>query len=424
MLTIKLPIINEIDVTQYQKQYTNIVHYAYKRYQEGLTLSEVEQSVKDTMNNIELMDASLIKAACDKAKSLTKKEKVIFGGKKNWYNYIKGLITKEEFQAKRLEPIVVRGSKQDNKGNRKFALNIRQNQIIFKPKKGIKIVAEFPKTKQDDIIKIIQQKGELKEKGYTIGLSNTHVWITYDETILCDKRYNPKRGRIAAVDLNPNYIALVVRDHDNIMYKEIIGFEKLNNCKTNKKKHEDFETCKRLVEVAKHYNCEYFVYEKLDIKSSDQGKGRRLNKLCNNNWRRRRQVNNIVKRCNVIGIKTQGVIAQYSSFVGQIDNSDDYDSIAAAIELSRRGSLYIRKYHYKEDIEIKGKVIRVKEKLSKNLADRWKKTLNIKNISTYLDLYNEIKKRKYSYRNLFQFDWFSFRLKSRKSELYVFRCFS
>ena len=420
MLTIKLPLIKEIDITDYQKQYTNIVHYAYNRYQEGLKLSQIEKLVKANMNNIDLMDASFIKSACDKAKSLSKKEKVIFGGKKNWYDYLKGLITKDEFKHNRLEPIVVRGSKQDHKGNRKFSLNVKQNQVIFKPKKGIKIIAEFSPTKQNEVIKVIQQQGELKEKGFTIGLSNTYVWITYDETILCNKKYLPIKKRIAAIDLNPNYISVVVRDHNNILHKEIIGFKELNSCKTNKKRHEDFEVCKRLVNLAKHYRCEYFVYEKLDIKPSDQKRGKWLNKLCNNNWRRTRQINNIIKRCNIIGIKTQGVIANYSSFIGQIDNEQEYDSIAAAIELSRRGSLYIRKFHYKENIDVKGKIIRVKEKLSKRLVNRWKKKLNVENISTYLDLYNIIKKMKYSYRFLFQHSWFSLRHKSPKSKIYIF----
>lgn len=419
MITIKLPLLENIDITKYQQQYTNIVHYAFNRYQEGLKLSEVEKSVKSNMNNLDLMDASLIKSACDKAKSLIKKGKVIFGGKKNWRDYNKGLISKEEYKQKKLEPIVVRGSKQDHKGNRKFSLDIDNHQVIFKPKKGMKIIAKFPSTKQDKIIRIIQQFGELQEKGITIGLSNTHIWITYDELILCDNKYKSIKKRIAAVDLNPNYIAFVVRQDNKILHKEIIGFNKVNESNANKKKYEDFEVCKRLVEIAKHYRCEYFVYEQLNIKPSDQGKGKFLNKLCNNNWRRKRQVDNILKRCNIVGIKTQGVIAQYSSFIGQIDNENEYDSIAAAIELSRRGMLYIRKYFYNENIDIKGKVIRVKEKLNKDLADRWKKKLNLKNISTYLDLYNEIKKMEYSYRCFFQFNWFSLRLKSRKSLLQV-----
>ncbi len=68
---------------------------------------------------------------------------------------------------------------------------------------------------------------------------------------------------------------------------------------TNKKKHEDHEIAKRLIEIAKHYQCEYFAYEKLNIKSNDKGKGKQFNKSCNNDWRRKRLTESINKWCNI-----------------------------------------------------------------------------------------------------------------------------
>src|SRR5207248_1797026 len=112
---------------------------------------------------------------------------------------------------------------------------------------------------------------------------------------------------------------------------------------------------------------------------------------------RKRITENINKRCNILGIHVQEVIAEYSSFIGQIDNEKDYDSVAAAIELSRRGLLFLRKYYYKENINVKGQVIGIKNKLSMDLVDRWKKKLNLKKLITYQHLYDEIKKTKYSY---------------------------
>lgn len=112
---------------------------------------------------------------------------------------------------------------------------------------------------------------------------------------------------------------------------------------------------------------------------------------------------------------------EYSSFIGQIDNEKEYDSIAAAIELSRRGLLYLRKYYYNENIEVKGMVVGINLKLSDALADRWKKKLKyLGDFSSYKSLYDEIKKMRYSYRNLFQFSWFSFRMKSIKSLVDVY----
>lgn len=419
MLTIKLPIINKINITNYMKQYTNVSRFAYNRLLEGKSLSETEKIVKSTMNNIELMNADFIKVAVNQVKNLiNKKEKVVFGGKKNWQNYNSNKITKEEYNKNKLLPIMVRGTFHDKGGNRKFKLDIDNNHIIFKPKRNEEIIAKIPNTKQNKLLKNLQILCELGKTYFTCKMSNEFVWITYDENVFSDKKYKPIRQRVCAIDLNPNYIALVVRDKNKIIHKEIIGLYNLNKQNTNKKKHEDVEICKRLVTIAKHYKCEYFIYEKLNIESGDKGKGKNYNRMCNS-WRRGIYVEKIQKWCNLYGIKHQGIIPQYSSFVGQIDNPGEFDSIAAAIEMSRRGLLFIRKYCYGEQVEFDFKL---KREISLDLVDHWKKKLNLEDISTYGKLYFQIKKARNDYRNLFQFNWFSLRMSSWKSfvSIYLF----
>ena len=56
--------------------------------------------------------------------------------------------------------------------------------------------------------------------------------------------------------------------------------------------------------------------ENLTIESSDKGKGRLFNKLCNNDWLRTTLRNNLLKRCNLFGIKFLEVRPEYSSFIG------------------------------------------------------------------------------------------------------------
>lgn len=421
MITIKLPILNIIDITNYLLQYNNIIRFSYNRRKENLTQSEIEKLVKSKMNNIDLMDASFIKAATDNSRNLNTEDNVVFGGKNNWTRYNKGLITKEEYKKNKLKPLTVRGSKLDTKGNRKFQLNMSNNEIIFKPNKNTKINMRIPNTRHDKVLIKLQELCELKETYFTCGITNNYVYITFDETILREEKYEPIDKRTLSIDLNPNYISYVITDNNKVIYKEIIGLSKLNKAKTNKKKHEDYEISKRIVNIAKHHKVKHIIYEKLDIRSSDKGKGKWFNKLVNNNWRRSKFITNLVKRCNIIGIMTQEVIANYSSFIGQIDNENEYDSIAAAIELSRRGNLYLDIYYYKCKAEIKGQIIRVNERISDDLADRWKKKLNYDGIfDTYKSLYDEIKRLKYSYRHLFQFNWFSLRLKSIKSLCYVY----
>ena len=82
----------------------------------------------------------------------------------------------------------------------------------------------------------------------------------------------------------------------------------------------------------------------------------------------------------------------YTSFIGQLKNMNDYDSIAASKEIVLRGYLSktMRMRDYVEDF------------LSSLVATRWKEMLP--EIVTYRDLYNYFKlqkKSKNSYRFLF-----------------------
>lgn len=70
--------------------------------------------------------------------------------------------------------------------------------------------------------------------------------------------------------------------------------------------------------------------------------------------------------------------------------------------------------------EVKGNIVGIMRKLPKHLADRWKKKLNVKKLTTYKSLYLAIKKMKYSYRFLFDPKSFSFRSKSIKSLIDVY----
>lgn len=416
MITIKLKLTESVNIKEYQKQFTSIRNYAFNRLIEGNTPNAVENLVKTKLNNINLMDVSFQKEAVNEARTFLREDQktVIFGGKKNWKDYNNKKITKEQYNKKKLSGIIVRG--ETGRGNRKFELDAINHQVIFKPNKNTKIYCKYEKTKRDKILTKLQNLCKRKMAYFTIRLTQEYICITFDETILKEKEYKPIKKRICAIDMNPNYIALVVRHGKSILHKEIFGLYNLNQCKNgNKKKHEDYEISKILVETAKHYKCEYFAFESLNIKSNNKGKGKAFNKFCNNDWRRNRLTKSITKHCNILGIKTQEIILEYSSFIGQIRNEEDYDSIAAAIELSRRAWLFISYYKYNDTREIKGNIVGIMRKLPECLINRWKKRLNVKKLTTYKSLYLEIKKMGYSYRRLFDPKSFSFRLKSAKS---------
>ena len=128
------------------RQYSSVVRYAYNRFYEGNEKKEVRHSCKK-MNNIDLLVAYLFYCAIDDAEDIYKKsgnEKVIFGGKDNFYNKIKGKISKEEYKYKRLMPLCNQGSVTD-KGNALFELDIiDNNRVIFKLNRNKHIILELP----------------------------------------------------------------------------------------------------------------------------------------------------------------------------------------------------------------------------------------------------------------------------------------
>lgn len=131
---------------------------------------------------------------------------------------------------------------------------------------------------------------------FTCSIDNKYVYISFDETILKEEKiYIKKENRILSIDLNPNYIAYSICDYNekdriNILRKEIISLKEINDLEkqdnyknsdnkkelrkhfNNKRKYEIFEISKRIINIAKSYNVESLVVEKLNIKSSDKEK--------------------------------------------------------------------------------------------------------------------------------------------------------
>jgi len=440
MITYKFKIMNKIDIDDYVREFNNVIRFSYNRFQEDtkLSLSDVEKLVKSRMNNIKFLDSSLIKVAVNKAKGLIKKDKVIFGGKGNFIKRIKGLITKDEWKDLRNFPLMLRGSKSDNKGNRKSELRIiEDNSILLKLNKQTHINVQLPRMNknQKSILSKVQILSEENKGCFSIEINNDYVWIVIDENLIKQGERKVINDRILSFDLNPNYIGLSIidwRDQDNkeVIHKEIISFKELNDMLpstdkkkikvNNKRRHEVFNVSKYIINLVKHFECEFLSFEKLNMKSSNKKKGKRFNRLVNNNWLRVPFVNNLKKRCNIEGIKFQEIVPEYSSFIGQINNPKEVDSIAAAMEISRRTYLFIK--IYKQKTLSNQNIVFPKFNIG-SLDDHWKKTLKdtLNSIKSWKQLYEWFKKSKTSYRFLFSKDKFfgnSFRLFSVKSKLY------
>lgn len=143
-----------------------------------------------------------------------------------------------------------------------------------------------------------------------------------------------------------------------------------------------------------------FTIEDLKIESSNKNNGSKYNRLCNNLWCRNVLVNNLNKRCNLLGIKFLKVIPNYSSFIGNImfRSFELPDMILASIEIGRRGYEFYNQYIIKTKEKTKNIIQPIfsdfKDLISKSLEE-----FKIKErFESLIDLYYFIKNLKLKYR--------------------------
>lgn len=385
MITIKKSIdLNNQLLTDMIKQYSSIVRYSYNRIiKDGITsLSELEKVVKSSMNNIDLIDASWLKCAVKEASSLKRDGKLYFGSKKQFFN--KKYHKKSTYN--KSIPLNMRGSKND-KGNRKFKLDINNNLIIFKPFKGESIEIKLKLSKKETkLLSYIQYLSEVKQGYFNVKLTESNVWISFEEPELTT--FKPIKNRFLGLDINPNYIGISIMDNDKEVFTKLIDLKSLNKKSTNKVNYELIMISNYIVKLSKHYRVDQVGIEDLKMRSKNYRRGKSYNKLVNS-WNRNLLVNNLTKNLKINGVKYRLVNPFYTSFIGQLKNELDYDPIAASKEVGYR--LNIKKedeYKYVQDY------------LDSQVSTRWKEMLP--DVKSNRDLYTYFKNNpKSSYRKFF-----------------------
>jgi len=247
-----------------------------------------------------------------------------------------------------------------------------------------------------------------------------------------------RQNRVFSVDLNPNYIGWCCTEWKSessykVIEHGVVDFKALNDkqeslrvssedSKTihlnNKRKHELLQACKWLVNKAAYYQCSIFGIEDLNIKSSDKGKGKKFNRLCNNCWNRSLIFSNIQKRCNVAGIHFQKVMPNYSSFVGNFlfRRLEMPDMCLSAFEIGRRAYEFVSQY-VRKNKETKKCILWPSLETFKT---DWAKSLEefslVGKVKDLFQAYMDIKNSKNLYRvPLDKFYLKSFRFNSRRS---------
>jgi len=392
IITTKLPIQNVIDLDERLKLYNSIVRFSYNRFKEGFNQKEIRKLIKD---KFPLSESWFSQNAILEGKGYFDKDKnktVVFGGKHNLLKRQHNKITNEQWKQSRLFPISIQGEKLQ-KGNRLMDLSIEyNNSILIKFNKNDKIEIQLPRLHKTIKKKLIKLEHLSKEKQCPIGfrIDNNFIYLIYDDSLLYTKTQLPKnKNLICGIDMNPNHIGISICKInpdtymiDKIIHKETIDLTELNKKGTNKKKHETIQICKHIESLCVKFGCETLSMEELSVKSKNHKKGKRFNKLINNDWIRKLFSNNMKKRCENNEIEFIEVNPAYSSTIGNLCH-DSVDEVNSATEIARRGSCkYVKHlclYPNLNSIKHQWKDVFIQQ-------DSWK------------DIHNELKNSKVKYR--------------------------
>ena len=358
-------------ISMLQKQFNNCLRFTYNRLHDNKSFTTKELTTfQKNLNNITLVKSHLKNSAIHKAKEIiaTGAEKsVIFGGRSNFIKRCLNKISKEEFLKKRLLPIYSVGEANRN-GNRLFEITDK-TEILFKPDKNNHIILHLKAIGRNrmGMLNVLNELQFTKTVPITYSLDTEYVYISVDNSVFEKHVYKTIKNRVMAIDINPEFIGWSVTDWSNtghrIVASGLISIQPLNNKHkevhlspnnkknlyfNNKRKHEIIHVAKQLFMLCKHYRCETFAMEDLDMKHKNI-ENKRINRLINNLWCRNLLTHQIKKHVLCSPTTFIAVQPQYSSIVGNIVYRDKRlpDPVLASIELGRRGFEYSSQYIYK-----------------------------------------------------------------------------
>ena len=426
MKTVKLTICNEVDVLDDMRVFSSIVRVAFNRYQDGLEEKEVRAYCNARFNHNSWFIQSAIKEAAALYK-LNGEKHILFGGKNNLHQYLRGLIDKATFKYHRMFPIGIQGEKLRN-GNRLFMLDLDSQRLTYKPSKDRHIEIRFlpMKKKIAEELSKVQELTEQNKITVSIKLSDKYVWLTYDEGLIYDVRYKKLQSkRVLGIDMNPNYIGLSVIEFDkndefNVLHKRVFDLSKLtisfgkastdssSKYITNKLRHETIAIAHEISKLAEVWKCKTVAIEDLSIKPADRKKGRKLNRLCNNKWERRLLMNKLKMLANLYKFSLIEVNPAYSSIVGNFSYGSEStpDMVAASIEIARRAYKKFDKGWFYPRFNIQFR------------DEQWKQTLG--SVENWKELFQKIKESKLKYR----FQLLDYIQNAVFSKNYIQKCYS
>lgn len=426
MKTVKLTICNEVNVLDDMRMFSSIVRVAFNRYQDGMAEKEVRAYCNARFDHNSWFIQSAVKEASALYK-LNGEKRILFGGKNNLHQYLKGLLDKATFKYRRMFPIGIQGEKL-HKGNRLFVFDLDNQRLTYKPSKDRHVDIRFlpMKKKIAEELSKVQELTEQNKITVSIKLSDKYVWLTYDEGLIYDVRYKKLQSkRVLGIDMNPNYIGLSVIEFDKndefkVLHKQVFDLSKLtvssgkantdssSKYLTNKLRHETIAIVHEISKLVGVWKCKTVAIEDLSIKPKDLKKGKKLNKLCNNKWERRLFVNKLKMLANLHNYELTEVNPAYSSIVGNFAYGSEItpDMVAASIEIARRAYKKFEKRWFYPRFNIQFR------------DEQWKQTLG--SVDDWKGLFSKIKETGLKYRFLLR-DYIQNAVFSKN---YIQKCYS
>ena len=409
MTTVKLKLENEIDILKEQRSFNNIIRLSFNRFQDGFKEKEIRAYLK---SKFEGLNCWFVQCGIKVGNQLFQKhkdKKIIFGGKHNLKQYLKKLISKDEFKENRMLPITIQGE-QLHKGNRLFNFDFENNQLEFKLSRTDHRILKYkvPHKKIRNNLARLQELIDNKQISVTVSLTKTDINLIFDELKIVDCNFkNLKQNRVLGIDMNPNYIGMSILEFDEnnnfkVLSKQVFDLTKLTKKSgksstdkkskylTNKLNHETIQIAHDIANLVDYWKCDKVVIEDLSIRSSDKGNGKYFNRLCNNVWKRNLFINKLKNLSLLCNFGLVEVNPCYSSFIGNIIYGDEItpDMIAASIEIARRGFKKFDKNWFYPSIR------------DEKINEQWKQTLS--RFDDWKSAFQEIKKSKVKYRFLLQ----------------------
>ena len=406
MKTVKLQISNTPDVLEDMRIFSSMGRIAFNRFQDGYS----EKQITEYLNTRFVANCWVIRSAIKEAHALFDvqgQRHIVFGGKWNLKQYLKGLISKEQFKQNRLMPLCSVGES-NYYGNRLFAFELSNNRVVYKPVRGVcKEIRFCPvKNKLANELAKVQELASQKKMPVTVKFTDKHLYLTYDESVIYNEAYKGlKYNRVLGIDMNPNYIGVSVIEFDKqdgfrVLHKEVFDLTALTKHSgtssadakskylTNKLRHETLAIAHKINRLVDYWKCSKLAVEDLSIKPVNQNKGKAFNRLCNNKWERQLFVNKLKMLAGIHKYELVEVNPAYSSIVGNFayGSSTTPDMVASSIEIARRAYKKFEKgwFYPKFSVETQD--------------ERWKQTLG--GVKTWKDLFLKVKEAKLKYRFL------------------------